>query len=178
LTWSTSPHLLFASADFCWLVVCLAKLTIAGHGWLGLYDGPAPPLIWAALFAIYAVVLQFGGQPPSGVDLGRRRLLTTVPISIAAVSLGALALRLLPDWYRAIFNPPELELRGISPNITPVQNFYVVSKNFGDPSVDGQSWRLQVGGMVDKSLNLSLRDLRALPATQEYVTLECVSNNV
>jgi len=177
LRW-TSPYLPFAFAGLGWIVVCLVLLPIAGLGWLGLYDGPATPLIWAALFAIYAVVLQFGGQPPSGVDLGRRRLLTTVPISIAAVSLGALALRLLPDWYRAIFNPPELGLRGISPNITPVQNFYVVSKNFGDPSVDGQSWRLQVGGMVDKSLNLSLRDLRALPATQEYVTLECVSNNV
>jgi hypothetical protein len=32
--------------------------------------------------------------------------------------------------------------------------------------------------MVDKPASLTLADLRALTATQEYVTLECVSNNV
>jgi DMSO/TMAO reductase YedYZ molybdopterin-dependent catalytic subunit len=105
-------------------------------------------------------------------------VLTAVPIGIAAVSLGALALRLLPDWYRAIFNPPESGLRGISPEITPVGNFYVVSKNFVDPTVDGDSWRLKVGGLADKALSLSLAELRALPATEQFVTLSCISNNV
>ena len=128
---------------------------------------------------IYAVVLQFGGTGQSAVDLGRRRLLGAVPVGIAAVSIGGLALRLFPDWRQAIFNPPESGLRGISPRITPVGNFYVVSKNlFVDPTVDGQSWRLHIGGLVDKTLSLSLADLRALPATQEYVTMECISNNV
>ena len=46
------------------------------------------------------------------------------------------------------------------------------------PAVDGGQWRLRVGGMVDKSLTLSMADLRAMPATTEFVTLECVSNNV
>ena len=177
LRWN-SAYLPFAFAAVGWLMVCTVLLPIAGVGFLGLYDGPATPLIWAALFAFYAVVLQYGGRPPAVVSLGRRRLLATLPVSIAAVSVGALALRLLPDWYQAIVNPPESLLRGISPDITPVQNFYVVSKNFADPSVDGNSWRLHVGGMADKPMTLSLSELRALPATQEYVTLECVSNNV
>src|SRR5712691_568157 len=86
-----------------WLLVTAVLLPVAGVGFLGLNDGPATPLIWAALFAIYAVVLQFGEQPPPGVDAGRRRVLTAVPIAIGAVSLGALGLRLLPDWYKAIF---------------------------------------------------------------------------
>ena len=135
-------------------------------------------MTWAALFAIYAVVLQFGGTGAPDVDLGRRRLLAAVPVGIAAVSVGGLALRLFPDWYEAIFNPPGSGLGGISPEITPVGNFYIVSKNFVDPSVDGQSWRLRVGGLADKPFSLSLADLRALPATEEYVTLECISNNV
>src|SRR5205823_1957039 len=112
----TSPYLQFAFAAQGWLVVCGALLPVAGVGFLGLNDGIPTPLIWAALFAIYAVVLQYGEQPVyAGVDLGRRRLLSAVPLSIAAVSLGALGLRLVPDWYRAIFDPPESGLRGISP---------------------------------------------------------------
>ena len=173
-----SPYLPFAFAAAGWLFVCALLLPIAGVGFLGLDDGLPTPLIWAALFAIYAVVLQYGEQPPRGVDLGRRRLLSAVPVSIAAVSAGALALRLFPDWFTAIFAAPESGVRGISPAITPVGNFYVVSKNFSDPTVPAQGWSLHVGGMVDKPMSLSLTDLRALPSTQEYVTLECVSNNV
>src|SRR5438270_12020209 len=174
-----SPYVPFAFAALGWVVVCIVLLPIAGAGFAGLNDGPATPLVWAALFAIYAVVLQYGTQPAAGaVDLGRRRLLTGVPLSIAAVSLGALALRLVPDWYKAIFNPPEAALRGISPAVTPVANFYVVSKNFGDPTVDGGRWRLSVGGMVEKPASLSLADLGGMATTKEYVTLECVSNDV
>ena len=69
-------------------------------------------------------------------------------------------------------------MHGISPSITPLNNFYVVSKNFADPAVDGRSWKLSVGGLANRSLSISLADLRALPATTEYVTLNCISNNV
>ena len=55
----------------------------------------------------------------------------------------------------------------------------MVSKNLGgDPNVDGGSWRLKIGGMAGNPVNLTLQDLRALPVTTEYVTLECISNNV
>src|SRR5205807_126728 len=37
---------------------------------------------------------------------------------------------------------------------------------------------LSVGGLANRSLSISLADLRALPATTEYVTLNCISNNV
>ncbi len=177
LRW-TSTWVPFVFAALGWIVVIAILLPIAGVGMLGLNDGPATPLAWAALFAIYAVVLQYGGTGPPAVDLGRRRLLGAIPVGIAAVSIGGLGLRLFPDWYQAIFKPAGSGLQGISPEITPVGDFYVVSKNFIDPSVDGHSWRLRVGGLVDKPLSLSLSDLGALPPTQEYVTMECISNNV
>jgi DMSO/TMAO reductase YedYZ molybdopterin-dependent catalytic subunit len=177
LRW-TSQYLPFAFAGVGWIVVVGALLPIGGSGLLGLNDGPATPIIWAALFSIYSVILQFGAQPAPGVDAGRRRVLSAMPLGIAGISVLALAYRLVPDWYQAVFNAPESGLQGISPAITPVQNFYVVSKNFVDPTVDGQSWRLSVGGMVDRTLSLSLSDLRGLPVTDEYVTLECVSNDV
>lgn len=177
-----SQHSALAFAAIGWVVVAAVLLPIAGAGFLGLVDGPTTPLIWAALFAVYGVVLQLGADRPGipeATDLGRRRMLSVLPVTIGMVSLGVLALRLVPDWYKAVFNPPEAGLRGISPEITPVQNFYVVSKNLGgDPTVDGQSWSLSVGGMVDKPLKLTLDDLRGLPSTSQFVTLECISNNV
>jgi DMSO/TMAO reductase YedYZ molybdopterin-dependent catalytic subunit len=175
-----SQYLAMGFAAFGWLVVTAILLPLSGVGFLGLNDGPTTPLVWAALFAVYSVVLQLGGRPasPDGADQGRRRLLSAMPIAIGAVSLGVLAFRLLPDWYRAIFNPPEAALRGQSSEITPVGNFYVVSKNFSDPTIAGQGWTLGVGGMVDRPARLSLSDLQAMAAPSQYVTMECISNNV
>ena len=175
-----SQYLALVFGGIGWLFVCAMLLPFSGVGFIGLNDGPATPLVWAALFAVYSVVLQLGGNPAgvAGVDGGRRSLLSTVPITIAALSIGALAVRLLPAWYQAIFKPPEAGLQGPSPEITPVGNFYVVSKNFSDPTVDAQSWNLRVGGLVERPTRLSLSELRALAGTSEYVTMECISNNV
>jgi DMSO/TMAO reductase YedYZ molybdopterin-dependent catalytic subunit len=171
--------MVFAAAG--WLVVTAILLPVSGIGFLGLDDGLTTPLIWGALFAVYGTILQLGGdQSYSEIapDLGRRRILSVVPVTITAVSVGVLALRLVPGWYQAIFNAPEAGLSGLSPAITPEQNFYIVSKNFSDPSIDGNGWKLSVGGLVDKPLTLSLSDLRALPGVTQYVTMECISNNV
>jgi DMSO/TMAO reductase YedYZ molybdopterin-dependent catalytic subunit len=176
-----SQYSAMAFAGFGWLVVTAILLPVSGAGFLGLNDGPATPLVWAVLFAVYGVVLRLGADTPGrgdAADPGRRRLLSMVPVTIGAVSLGALGLRLLPSWYRAIFQAPEAALTGVVPDITPVANFYIVSKNFGDPIIDGSSWSLSVGGLVDHPMKLSLAALRNLPAVNEYVTLECISNNV
>ena len=175
-----SPYLALGFAGIGWLVVAAILLPLCGTGFLGLNDGPATPLIWAALFAVYSVVLQMAGgsDPTAEADAGRRRILGTLPLTIGAISLGVLAFRLVPDWYKAVFNPPEAGLSGPSPEITPVANFYVVSKNFSDPVVNAQGWTLSVGGLVDRPMRLSLSDLRALPGASEYVTMLCISNNV
>jgi DMSO/TMAO reductase YedYZ molybdopterin-dependent catalytic subunit len=176
-----AQYLALGFAGVGWLVVTAVLLPISGAGFFGLNDGPATPLIWAVLFAIYGVILQLGGVPSRSspeADLGRRRMLSVLPVTIGVVGLGVLALRLLPGWYQAIFNPPEAGLRGASPDVTPIDNFYVVSKNFSDPVVDGETWRLSIGGSVSRPVKLSLSDLRALPAVTEYVTMECISNDV
>ena len=179
--WARPSHaLVFAAAG--WAIVALVLLPISGDGFLGLNEGPTAPLVWGLLFAAYGVVLQVGGDPatraPLGADPGRRRMLRLIPIGIAAVSVGGLAYELLPRWYQAVFKAPEVGLSGASPELTPVENFYVVSKNFSDPVVTHESWILTVGGLVNNPLHLSLADLRALPSVTEYVTLECISNNV
>ncbi len=177
--WSFAQSaLVFAAGG--WLVVAVVLLPVSGDGFLGLNDGPTTPIIWALLFAIYGLILQMGTPRPlpEQADPGRRRTIRAVPLAIGAASLGVLGLRLLPDWYRAIFNPPEAGLRGVSMEITPIENFYIVSKNFGDPVVDEHGWSLAIGGAVDKPMSLSLSDLRVMPSATEYVTLACISNNV
>jgi DMSO/TMAO reductase YedYZ molybdopterin-dependent catalytic subunit len=168
-------------AGIGWLVVVGVLLPVAGVGFLGLNDGPTTPLIWGVLFAIYGVVLQLGGRPatsPPAADPDRRRLLSALPLGLGAASLGLVALLRAPNWYQSVAHPAESGITGVSPAITPVQNFYIVSKNFTDPVVDGQRWRLSIGGLVDHPQRLSLSDLRALPSVTQYVTLECISNDV
>lgn len=69
-------------------------------------------------------------------------------------------------------------LPGLPPMLTPVGDFYIVSKNIVDPDVSLTSWRLKIVGLVDRPLDLSYNDLLALPARRVYRTLECISNEV
>jgi DMSO/TMAO reductase YedYZ molybdopterin-dependent catalytic subunit len=43
------------------------------------------------------------------------------------------------------------------------------------PTFDPATWRLQVGGLVDRPTTLTYRDLRALPRTHEVRTFHCVT---
>src|SRR5262249_17507571 len=62
--------------------------------------------------------------------------------------------------------------------VTPASDFYVVSKNAFDPSVQSRGWTFQVYGAVDSPLSLSFDELRSLPSVEEYATLCCISNEV
>jgi DMSO/TMAO reductase YedYZ molybdopterin-dependent catalytic subunit len=66
----------------------------------------------------------------------------------------------------------------LSPQPTPVADFYVVSKNLSDPVVKAQGWQLEIVGMVNSPLKLSYDDIRALPTSDLTLTLECISNPV
>lgn len=64
------------------------------------------------------------------------------------------------------------------PEVTPVESFYITTKNFVDPTVDGNSWKLNFKGLVDNPYSITLKDLQALPASSRSETLECISNQV
>jgi DMSO/TMAO reductase YedYZ molybdopterin-dependent catalytic subunit len=59
--------------------------------------------------------------------------------------------------------------------VMPNASFYV-RNHFQIPNLDPADWRLSVKGMVDRSLNLSLRDLTNMPSQTRVVTLECAGN--
>ncbi len=59
--------------------------------------------------------------------------------------------------------------------ITPVGLHYLLI-HYDIPAVDPDSWRLSIGGSVERPLTLTLGDLRARPATTRAVTIECAGN--
>ena len=59
--------------------------------------------------------------------------------------------------------------------IMPSARFYV-RNHFQIPRLDPASWRLRVGGLVERPLSLSLAHLRAMPSASVIVTLECAGN--
>jgi DMSO/TMAO reductase YedYZ molybdopterin-dependent catalytic subunit len=62
--------------------------------------------------------------------------------------------------------------------ITPVEDFYVVSQNVLDPEVDLTRWRLEAAGLVRRPQAWTYAQLLALPGETRAVTLECISNGV
>jgi len=62
--------------------------------------------------------------------------------------------------------------------ITPNDEFYVTYFDVPSPTVDIDSWRLEIDGLVDHPLSLSYDEVRALPAVEEMRTLECIGNPV
>jgi DMSO/TMAO reductase YedYZ molybdopterin-dependent catalytic subunit len=175
------PRAGLLAAAVAWAVVVAIALPLAGRGFLGLTDGVSTPVVWALVLAIYWLVWDLGwgsAAAAAPVDTGRRRLLALAPIAIGAGSLALVGIFKVPDWVRIIVAPPESGLTGPSPELTPVDHFYKVSKNFQDPVVPASGWSLRVGGMVAQPLKLSYQDLQAVPATTEIVTLECISNDV
>jgi len=109
------------------------------------------------------------------VDLGKVAD-TSIPTSILSaprIERVAVTGRAQPTVIH--MSPPE----GLTPAITSNRDFYVISKNFVDPVVDARTWSLQIqGALVEQPMQLSYQQLREMPARSEYVTLECISNDV
>jgi DMSO/TMAO reductase YedYZ molybdopterin-dependent catalytic subunit len=67
---------------------------------------------------------------------------------------------------------------GTRPEITPVDKFYRIDINALPPVVDSKGWNLNIKGLVQKPLTLSLANLRARPSITQAVTMQCISNPV
>jgi DMSO/TMAO reductase YedYZ molybdopterin-dependent catalytic subunit len=59
--------------------------------------------------------------------------------------------------------------------VVPSDRFYL-RNHFDIPILDGERYRLSVGGLVEHPLELSLRELHNLPSESHVVTLECAGN--
>jgi DMSO/TMAO reductase YedYZ molybdopterin-dependent catalytic subunit len=67
---------------------------------------------------------------------------------------------------------------GLSPTLTPVDEFYRIDTAITLPRVDRRSWRLRVHGRVRDEVTLDLDDLVDLGLEEHDATISCVSNEV
>ncbi|HXG77340.1 MAG TPA: sulfite oxidase [Gaiellaceae bacterium] len=68
-----------------------------------------------------------------------------------------------------------LPLEALRWDVTPLGLHYLLI-HYDIPEVDADAWRLEVDGLVERPLSLSLAELRARPAVELAVTMECAGN--
>ncbi len=68
-----------------------------------------------------------------------------------------------------------MPLEALRWDVTPIGLHYLLT-HYDIPDVDAAAWRLDVGGLVERPLSLSLDDLRPRPAVEVAVTMECAGN--
>ena len=110
------------------------------------------------------------------IGVGARALINATAGSISAVRK---ALKLpAPRTIVTIPSGAELDIPGISPLFTPNADFYRVDTALTVPSVEPDTWRLVIDGMVDQRVELTFDDLVGMGVNEYAITLTCVSNEV
>jgi DMSO/TMAO reductase YedYZ molybdopterin-dependent catalytic subunit len=127
-------------------------------------------LIYAgSTLAVYAARQEYTST--TGVSSDRRLLMRNLFYGAVGVALLGVA---YADVRRLVTALAVKEGSRALQEITPVSDFYVVSKNLvGDPAVDAGSWRLNL-----PTRSISYAELLGLPAHRLELTLECISNDV
>lgn len=121
-------------------------------------------LLRAGIVAAGSVVLGVAGR---GIGRGRRhveetrRLLrlpgVTPPAAPRAVRIG---------------------VPGVTPWVTPNDDFYRIHTAFAVPTIEPAEWSLRIHGMVEREVVIGYDALLARRLTEAWVTLSCVSNEV
>ena len=88
--------------------------------------------------------------------VGRRRFVGMAALGVAALASGC---EIPPSP-----NTPAPDVAAAQPKPTVTDWRWTINYLRGTPSVDGATWRLRVDGLVERPLELTLDDLRALPA--------------
>jgi len=138
-----------------------------------------------------------GGAPGAGWPMRRRRVLVGIAGTAGAavvaggtgralaarISAGALgpegvALPIPADRAPAIPGGAQVDVPGATRFVTRNADFYRIDTALVVPRLDASTWKLTVRGQVDRAVELSYRDLLAMPMVERTITLTCVSNEV
>jgi len=114
------------------------------------------------------------------MSMDRRQFLKTSAVGLAAAWLE------VPTLAQAAEGGPLLQLSErplnyesgrdtFTTRITPLERFYL-RNHFDVPAVDVKAWRLQVRGLVEKPLSLSLADLERMPQATVEAVMQCAGN--
>jgi DMSO/TMAO reductase YedYZ molybdopterin-dependent catalytic subunit len=165
-----------------WLLV-LSLAWGAALGWLLLQAGPAMAPAPESPLSRRGFVTAVGGGA-IGISLGAWGLASLLQAEAPAPT-GTAALP-VPE---IVLPPPEapsaevLAARiqpapGTREELTSNAEFYRIDINTSPPEVNGETWRLELGGLVDNPLSLSRADLMAMPMVTQTLTLSCISNRL
>ncbi len=117
----------------------------------------------AAIAAIAAIgsfplsrAMPFAGSRLGNLPQAARRLVQAVTIPAPDADIEATA--------------------GTTPRVTANEDHYTVDTTLVKPRVDVETWRLDVGGEVEKPFSLTYDELLDLDAIEQVHTLECISN--
>ncbi|HEY5229852.1 MAG TPA: molybdopterin-dependent oxidoreductase, partial [Galbitalea sp.] len=105
------------------------------------------------------------------------QLVTSTSTAVAAVR-KKITLPKAAKPARPIPASAELRVPGISPYIVPASQFYRIDTALQVPSIDPDTWKLTIGGMVEKKISITFAELLKLPLEEHLVTLTCVSQEV
>src|SRR5918995_1435273 len=131
----------------------------------------------------------------SGIDQNRRLLIKAGLASVVVIPLLYLGLNnlLFPRESTQSRLPLESQMASkprpegfedprltalLASEITPTDLFYRVDINPVPPTVDANSWRLVVKGLVNTPLTITYEQLRSMASIPQIATLECVSNKI
>lgn len=180
-------RLALAVGLFLWIMEMVLILPLSGRGFFGLMSQPFPAamvMLWLISCLAYSftfAALSFRPEttkyPISEFGLSRRTFLKKLAYSgvglILAGAIGAALWKLISSERRNASRTAQMP-----PEITPNQDFYIVSKDFGAVGAVASTWKFEVTGLVDHNLSIGYDQLKGLAATTLYITLECISNDV
>ena len=123
-------------------------------------------LVRSALVAGAAVVVGLGGTVINGARNTAIAVREALKLPAAKTQASA-----LPAGVQA-------PVDGVTPFVTPNEDFYRIDTALAVPDVDPAKWQLRVHGMVEEEFTIGFDELLAQDLIESYVTLTCVSNVV
>ncbi len=143
-------------------------------------------VLWGILTALR--VRRFLDPAPGQAESSRRQFLTGAVMTAGTVGVAVESFvrnRVLaaqarePQPLFPLREPADTFAPGLVRRpITPVGQFYVMSKNTVDPALDPDHWRLKITIDGRTLRELTYRELLSLPREERYQTLRCISNTL
>ncbi len=129
-------------------------------------------LRWAGIAAAGTAVVATGAKALSsgGSGGGSAVAANTSPLPTPVATL--------PPQLRSLASTPNLNIEGITPLMTPNDDFFRIDTALSVPRVDLANWRLEIKGKVRTPFSISYDELLAMPQVEAPITLACVSNRV
>ncbi len=116
-----------------------------------------------------------------GSRSSRRRFVAIASTFFVAALAGAVSTNLFKGSSASTYRTSLGEVRPdgmLEGEVTPTESFYQVSKNAFNPKVNGTNWKMEINGLVNKTLIFDFDGIKKLPSQLRYHTLTCISNTI